>query len=421
MKGAIHMNSRTRRTLALLAALAPVIAGAPSARAQQGAPLKLGLMIPVTGVFAAPGKYMQEGLELYLRQHNNSLGGRPVQVVVADTQGNPQVGVTKVRELVEQDHVDVLFGELSAAVGVALVPYINAHRVPTIYPIVSADDLTQRTPSFYIARTGWTSSEPTQVLGDYAYKVLHYKKVATIAYDFNFGWESIGGFVASFQADGGKVSKQIWTPLVTSDYSPFLSALPRDVDAVMCSFSGSAAINFIRQYRQFGLTMPLICQGNTTDESTLADTGPSAAGIITALQYSAVLATPENTAFVKAYKGAFGHEPSYYGEATYTGAEFLDKGLQAAHGTISDPIAFIKLVRAIKAPNAPRGPVALDGYGAPVQNIYIRKVVQQGASIENAIVRTYPAVTQFWTFDHANFLAHPVYSRSYPPCNACSG
>lgn len=419
------MVSRARRLCALLAALAPVIAGAPMsaqpAVAQQGQPLKLGLMIPVTGVFAAPGKYMQEGLELYLRQHHNMLGGRPVQVVVADTQGNPQVGVTKVRELVEQDHVDVLFGALSAAVGVALVPYINAHRTPTIYPIVSADDLTQRTPSLYIARTGWTSSEPTQVLGDYAYKVLHYKKVATIAYDFNFGWESIGGFVSTFQNDGGKVTKQIWTPLVTSDYSPFLSALPRDVDAVMCSFSGSAAINFIRQYRQFGLTMPLICQGNTTDESTLADTGPSAAGIVTALQYSAVLATPANTAFVSAYKSAFGHEPSYYGEATYTGAEFLDKGLAAVHGNLGDPVAFIKTARGIKVSNAPRGPVALDGYGAPVQNIYIRKVEQSHGSLENVVVRTYPAVTQFWTFDHANFLAHPVYSRSYPPCNACSG
>jgi branched-chain amino acid transport system substrate-binding protein len=416
------MTGTLRRVAVLLTALGLLVSAAvPHAAIAQPKPLKIGLLIPTSGVFAAPGKYMQEGLELYLSQHNATLGGRKVDVVVADTQGNPAVGVTKIRELVEQEHVDVVFGPLSAAVGVAIVPYINQHKVPTIFPIVSADDLSQRTPSDFIARTGWTSSQPTQVLGDYAYKTLRYRKVATIAYDFNFGWESISGFVASFQADGGKITKQIWTPLVTSDYSSFLSAIPTDVDAVMCSFSGSAAVNFIRQYRQFGLKPALICQGNTTDESTLQETGPSAAGIVTALQYSAALTTPANRAFVAAYGKAYGHEPSYYGEATYTGAEFLDRALQKAHGEIGDAAAFIKTVRSISIPDAPRGPVKLDAYGTPVENIYIRNVVKQGDALQNAVIKTYPNVSQFWTFDPKAFLAHPVYSRTYPPCNACSG
>ena len=102
---------------------------------------------PVTGVFAAPGKYMQEGLELYLKQHNDTLAGMKVDVDVADDQGNPSVGLTQIRKLVEQDHVDVIFGPLSAAVGSAIVPYIEQHKVPAVYPIVSSDDLTQRTPS----------------------------------------------------------------------------------------------------------------------------------------------------------------------------------------------------------------------------------------------------------------------------------
>ena len=235
----------------------------------QAKTIKIGFLYPVTGVFAAPGKYMQEGLELYLKEHNNTLGGMKVEVDVADDQGNPSVGLTQIRKLVEQDHVDVVFGPLSAAVGSAIVPYIEQHKVAAVYPIVSSDDLTQRTPSEYILRTEWTSSQPTHVLGDYAYKTLKYRKVATIAYDFSFGWESLGGFIDTFQRDGGKVVKEVWTPLVTSDYSPFLSALPRDVDAVMCSYSGSAAVNFIKQYKAFGLKMPLICQGNTTDESTI--------------------------------------------------------------------------------------------------------------------------------------------------------
>jgi branched-chain amino acid transport system substrate-binding protein len=415
------MTAMIRRAAVVLTVLGLFASTIPAAAVAQQRPLRIGLLIPTSGVFAAPGKYMQEGLELYLNQHGNMLGGRRVEVIVADDQGNPAVGITKTRELVEQDHIDLLYGPLSAAVGVAIVPYIDQHKVPTIFPIVSADDLSQRTPSPYIARTGWTSSQPTQVLGDYAYKTLHFRRVATIAYDFNFGWESIGGFVASFQADGGKIVKQIWTPLVTSDYSSFLSAIPSDVDAVMCSFSGSAAVNFIRQYRQFGLKPPLICQGNTTDESTLAETGPAALNIVTALQYSAALATPANRNFVAAYTKAYGHEPSYYGEATYTGAEFLDRALQKTHGEIGDAASFIKVVRSITIPNAPRGPVRLDSYGTPVQNIYIRKVARVGDQLQNVVVKTYPNVSQFWTFDPKQFLAHPVYSRNYPPCNACSG
>jgi len=416
------MSRTLCRTAVLLTVLGFLISAAvPRPATAQQKPLRIGLLIPTSGVFAAPGKYMQEGLELYLNQHNNTLGGRKIEVVVADSQGNPAVGVTKIRELVEQEHVDLVYGPHSPAVGVAVVPYINQHKVATIFPIVSADDLSQRTPSEYIARTGWTSSQPTQVLGDYAYKTLRYRKVATIAYDFNFGWESIAGFVASFQADGGKITKQIWTPLVTSDYSSFLSAIPTDVDAVMCSFSGAAAVNFIRQYRQFGLKPPLICQGNTTDESTLQETGPSAVNIVTALQYSAALATPANRAFVAAYTKAYGHEPSYYGEATYTGAQFLEQGLIKSHGEIGDAAAFIKGVRSVVLPNAPRGPVKLDSYGTPVENIYIRNVTKQGDLLQNSVTKTYPNVTQFWTFNPKAFLAHPVYSRTYPPCNACSG
>lgn len=417
----------THRSLLRFAALAAatvlgtVSFGGPApAVAQSGTPFKIGLLLPLSGVFAAPGAYMREGLDLYLKQHHNTLAGRPIQVIAADDQGNPSVGLNQARKLVEEDHVDLLFGPLSAAVGSALLPYINQHKIPTIYPIVSSEDLTQRTPSMWIARTAWNSSQPTHVLGDYAYKVLKTRRVATIAYDFNFGWESIAGFVASFQADGGKVVKQIWTPLVTPDYSPYLSSIPRDVDAVVCSFSGSAAVNFIRQYKAFGLTMPLLCQGNTTDESTLDDTGTAALGMLTALQYSAVLDTPANKTFVAAYRSAYHHEPGYYGEATYDGAKLLDRALQKLHGNTSNAEAFARVLKHTSIPGAPRGPISFDALGNPIQNIYVRKVEQRGGHLENVVIATYPHVSQFWHFNPAAFLKNPVYSRSYPVCNACN-
>ncbi|MFN2459414.1 MAG: ABC transporter substrate-binding protein [Candidatus Velthaea sp.] len=416
------MNALRRRFFAFAAVAAAVASITwmvhPVALAQPR-PLKIGLLIPVSGVFAAPGQYMREGLELYLSSHNETLAGRKVEIVLADSQGNPQVGLTQLRKLVEQDKVDLIFGPLSAAVGSAIVPYIEEHKIPAIYPIVSSNDLTQRTVPKYIVRTAWSSSQPTHVLGDYAYKTLKYRKIATIAYDFNFGWESIAGFVAAFQADGGKVVKQIWNPLVTSDYSPYLSAIPRDVDAVACSYSGSAAVNFIHQYRAFGLKMPLLCQGNTTDESTLDETGPTAAGIITSLHYSAALETPANRAFVAAYTKKYNHEPSYYAEGTYVAAQLLDRGLQAVKGDVADGEAFIKAVKGLSLTDAPRGPLSFDSLGNPVENEYIRRVETRGGHLQNVVVQTYPKVSQFWTFDRQKFLGEPVYSRTYPQCNAC--
>jgi branched-chain amino acid transport system substrate-binding protein len=391
----------------------------PASGAAAG-PLRIGLLIPETGYLAAPGRFMREGFDLYLKQHDGRLGGREAQVFVGDTAGNPSVGLTQARRLVEQDHVTVLFGPLSAAVGSALAPYIDAHKTLAIYPIVSADDLTQRKISPYIVRTGWTSSQTTQPLGEYAYKTLRYRTAATIAYDFEFGWQGIGGFVQTFQQDGGTVTKQIWTPQTTTDFSPYLSQIPRDVDVVMCSFSGSTAINFFQQYRAFGLKMPLVCQGNATDESTLAATGPSAIDTLTALHYSAALDTPANTAFVAAYEAGYGHVPSYYADGTYVGLMFLDRALRATHGDETDAAAFAKVIRGISIPDAPRGPVALDAYGNPIENVYIRKVAEVNGALVNTVIYTYHRVTQFWTYPPAQFLAHPVYSRTYPPCNGCA-
>lgn len=415
--GHLRKLSISLTALASLSMVAAAFAQAPT-QAASLPPLKIGFLYPQTGVFAAPGQFMAEGLKLFLQQHNYTLDGRKVIVYPADTEGNPIVAVQKAQQLILQDHVNLLYGPLSAAEGSALVPTINQYKIPTIYPIVSSDNLTQRTISPYIVRTGWTSSQPTQPLGYYAYHTLNYRKVVTIGYDFSFGWESIGGFVQTFQANGGKVLKEIWSPLTTTNYAPYLSQIPTSgINAVMISFSGSAAINFIHQYKQFGLKYPLIAQGNTTDESTLAAEGPDAIGIVSALQYSAVLTNKNNQAFKSAYLKEFHHSPSYYSEGTYVGGLFLLAGLQKVHGNTSNALAFVRAMRTASVPNAPRGPIQMDSYGNPVQNIYIRKVENVGGHLENVVIHTFPMVSQFWTTKPSVFLKNPVYSNTYPVPN----
>ena len=410
---------RTARIAALL--LCAVLAGScslPLGGAGGRRPIRVGFVYPMTGVFAAPGRFMREGFELFLEQRGNRLAGRRVEVVYADSRGDAGTALAQARRLVEREGADLLFGPLTAAEGAALVPLLERYRVPAVYPVASGDDLTQRTTSDYVARTGWSSSQTTHPFGTYAYEALDYRTVAAIGFDFAFGWESVGGFARTFEELGGRVVQRLWAPTGTTDFSPYLARIPRGVDAVFVSFSGTAAIRFITQYRRAGLEAPLIAQGNTTDESTLQETGSAAVGIVSALHYSAALDTPANRAFVAAYTARFGHAPSYYAEGTYTAGLLLERALASLGGDLSEPR---RLVQAVEASSleAPRGPVRFDDYGNPIQNVYIRKVERVAGRLQNTVVYTFRDVPQFWTYDPAEFLQHPPYSRAAPQDRAC--
>jgi len=411
------MRQVVQALVACAAALALVAPGGP-ARAQQG-PIKIGFIVPITGVFAPNGRDMADGLAMALNQVGNKAAGREIQVLTEDEQGTPAVALTKARKLVEFDKVDLLMGPLLASSGYALRDYIISQKIPAIYPIVSADDLTQRLRTPWIIRTGWTSSQPNHPFGEYAAKVLKYKRIATIAYDFAFGWENVEGFQDTFEQNGGRVVRHLWPPIGAPDYSPYLSLIPRDVDAVYAAFSGGDAARFLQQYRDFGLggRIPLIGNGTFTDEHILFLERDLAKGIVSALHYSAALNTPANRAFVLAYVKRYNRVPSYYSEGAYTGALFLFKGLEAVHGRIADRDAFVAAVRSVVLPDAPRGPVRLDQWGAPIQDEYIRRVDIVKGQPQNTVIFTYPNVSQFWAANPEEYLKKPVYTRDLPPAH----
>jgi branched-chain amino acid transport system substrate-binding protein len=393
-------------------------AGGHGVGAQQG-PIKIGMIIPLTGVFASNGRDMQNGFTLALAQAGNKAAGREIQLIVEDDQGTPAQSLTKARKLVELDKVDLLAGPLTANSGYALVDYIKEQKIPALYPVVSSDDLTQRAGTSWIIRTGWSSSQPNHPFGEYAAKVLKYKRVATIAYDFAFGWETVEGFQDTFEQNGGRVVIHLWPPIGAPDYSPYLSRIPRDVDAVYATFSGGDALRFLQQYRGFGLEgrIPLIGNGTLTDEHILFEERDLAKGIITPLHYSAALQTQANRDFVRAYVKAYNRVPSYYSEATYTGALFVMKGLEAVRGRLTDRQAFVAAVRRVALPDAPRGPVHLDKWGNPLQNVYIRRVDIENGQPRNTVLFTYPNVSQFWTANPEEYLKKPVYTRDLPPAH----
>jgi branched-chain amino acid transport system substrate-binding protein len=410
------------RLVALALAVSVVVTLAPpdTTRGQSG-PIRIGMLAPLSGPFAGAGKDMVAGMQLSLEEIGQQVAGRRIELLIEDSEGNPQTALTKARKLVEQDRVHVLTGGLLAPVGYALRPFVDGARVPTTFPIIASDDLTQRNRSRWIVRTGATSSQPMHPFADWVIKNTTYRKIITLSLDHAFSWETIGGFHRVFEELGGQIVQKIWTPLNTNDYAPYIAQLRRDADAVVVALGGRFSIQFMKQYEAAGLRgrLPLLGNGVSVDETILNQMGDEAIGWITALHYSAALDNAQNQRFVRAFEAKAGKSASYFSEGTYTGCRWLVEAIKAVNGRVEDRDQFLAALRAVEIRDTVRGPLAVDAWGNPVQNVYIRKVERVGGKLQNTVIATVPAVSQFWKYNPDEYLKQPLYARDQPPCRAC--
>ena len=378
-------------------------------------PIRVGFLTIKSGPLAAGGRQMEEGLTLFLKERNYTLAGRKVELFTADTAGQPAQTKTKAQELVERDKVQVIIGPLAAFEAIAIDDYIRQAKMPIISSAAAAEDLTQRKANPWFVRAANSSAQPNHPMGEYAAKTLGYKRVATVGDDFAFGHEVIAGFQRAFEDNGGKVVQKLWSPLNVADYGTYISQLKPDVDAVFISFAGANGPRFLKQYHQYGMKTPIISNMTAVDEGVLKTMGDEALGVISSGWYSAAIDNPYNKAFVQAINRDYGADPGVYTEGTYAAGLMLEHALKAVNGRIEDRDAFMKALRGVVVDDDPRGTLRLDEYGNPVINVYIRKVERKNGKLVNTVIKTYPAVSQFWTYDPKQFLAQPVYSRDYPP------
>ena len=387
--------------------------------------LRIGFLAPITGDQAAVGKDMHDGFQMYLDDVKSDFAGAKVKFIVEDTQAKPAMAVLKAEKLVRDDKVQLLVGGLLASTGYALAPLSTREKVVYVSSIPSGDDMTQRKlKDFpYFIRASWTSSQPMQPLGQWACD-QGYKKVVTIAADYAFGYELAGGFQKAFEDCGGKVIQKIWPPIGTKDFGPYIPTIKGDADALFTVMVGPMSLQFPKQLRASGYKKPILGQGTSYDEFALPFMGDEVIGDVSALQYSAALETPKNEAFVKAYRAKYGKVPGYYSESNYTTAQLIDDVMKKTGGKWPGAEQFINIMQGLKI-DAVRGPVSFDDMRNPVQNIYIKKVEKKKmfgydkAELWNTVIKTYPNVSQFWTYGKAAFLAQPVYSRDFPPCKYC--
>ena len=406
------MNRRSFLTGSLSLAALPL--ARPAAAAES---IRVGYIGPQTGIFAQAGKDMLDGLKMAFEQVNYQAGGRKIELIEEDTEGNPATAQAKYRKLAQQDRIHVLTGVLLSNIGYALVQPIERDSLPSLF-LTTPDDLTKRRPTKWILRSNFSASQPMHALGDYAAKTLKYRRVAVIAMDNPFGHECSGGFQRVFEDAGGRVVQRIWVPLNALDFAPYLTQLPRDIDAVVQVFVAAQAVRFAKQYAEQGLKdrLPLIGIGVFTDESALRSMGDEAIGIVTALIWAPTLQTPANQTFMKLAEAKGKNPPAYFTAVMYSAGRWITAAASALEGQVEDRARFLAAIRrASETTPDPRGPITLDEYGNPTQNVYILKVERVGGKLQNTVIHTYPMVSQFWTYKPEEFLKMPAYDRNYPP------
>jgi branched-chain amino acid transport system substrate-binding protein len=412
----------TRRTLlAGTAGAAAALAQFPAPAIAQAATFKLGLLTVKTGPLAQGGIQMEQGVLTYLKEKNYTLGGRKVDFMSADTGGNPAGAKTKAQELVERDKVDVILGPLAAFELYAINEYVQQVKMPTL-SLAAADNLTQRTPNPYLLRASATSSQATQPLGHYAATELKLKHVVCITEDFAFGYEQAGGFQAAFEKGGGCVTKKLWPPLVTPDYTPYLAQIS-DCDGVWQGFAGSNPLRFMKQYATAGLKYQVVTGETGGDDALLKSFGDEAIGLVSCCPYTLDLPSDGNQRFVSEIIKNYNVIPGQYAALLYVNCQVVDAALKALSGDASDKQKFMAALKAVNLTDTPRGPLKFDHLNNVIGNIYVRRIGKEGAKyglkLWNKTIHTYENVSQFWTWPEKDFLAHPVYSRNYPPLTKC--
>jgi branched-chain amino acid transport system substrate-binding protein len=387
----------------------------PTPAVAQGAPFKIGLLTVKTGPLAQGGIQMEQGIATFLKEKANTLAGRRIELLIADTGGNPAGARTKAQEVIERDKVNVILGPLAAFELLAITDYVRDNATPLI-SLAAAEDVTQRRANPFVIRPSATSAQCCHVMGDYAAKELKYKRAATFSEDFAFGYEQMAGFQRVFEDNGGKVVKKLWPPLVTPDYTPFIAQIG-NVDCVFNGLAGSNPVKFMRSYADLGLKakIPLLAGWTAMDDALLRTLGDEAVGVISAAYYSADFGSDSNKRFVAAMQKDYNVLPGGYSAGMYVAGQCVEAAIQALGGKADDRKALADALHQVSLSDTPRGAVKFDQYGNVVGDVFIRRCERKGGALANTVIKTYPNVGQFWTYNEKEFLANPVYARDYPP------
>jgi branched-chain amino acid transport system substrate-binding protein len=381
------MFNKQMATTALAVGL--LAAAASSAAAQD--PVKIGMVMPLTGALAGAGQQVVAGARFYMQQHGGTVAGRKIELIVKDDGTVPDVGRRLTQELIVNDKVDLLAGGLTADL-MASAAMINEARKPTVIMLASTSALIEKSPWF--VRTSCTIAQSSAMMADWAIR-NGMTKVVTLVSDFAPGQEAEGLFRARFQAAGGQVAEAIRIPLQSPDFAPALQRA-RDAapQAIFLFVPSVQAGTLARQFVERGMNnsgIKLIGPGDITDDDLLPKIGDAMLGTITAHFYSAAHPSAMNKAFVAAFEKSNGSRPNFMVVSGYDGMHLIYEALRKTNGAAGSEA----LMAAMKgmAWESPRGPMSIDpATGEVVHNVYIRSVDKVDGALFNVEFSTFQAV-----------------------------
>ena len=364
-------KTNTLRT-AVAAGLAALTLSTPLLASDE--PVKVGVMLPFSGVYAALGDATRNGLKMALQEHASELHGRKIEFIEIDTEARPERAPEIASSLLDRSKADFIIGPVHSGVAMGMLKVLRGKDTVMIVPNAGAGPVTGPLCSPNVFRTSFSSWQPSYPMGKVALD-KGYKNVVTMSWNYGMGRESLDAFEESFTAGGGTITKQILVPFPQTEFQSHLSEIASlKPDAVFVFFAGGGAVKFVKDYDALGLKgkIPLLGSGFLT-EGTLEAQGPSAEGVLTTLHYADSLDTEQNNQFRASYKAQFGKSSDIYAVQGYDTGLLIVNAINQLKGDISDQDALIKAM-ATTTIHSPRGDFTFSKAHNPVQNIYLRSV-----------------------------------------------
>ena len=369
-------------------------AGAPAARAEE--PIKVGILLELSGPFAAQSKQIANGIKAYVKAHGDTVAGRRIELVMKDTTGPaPDLAKRLAQELVTRDKVSFLGGFVLTPNAMAVAPVATEAKVPTIIMNAATSVITTKSP--YFARVSFTLPQVAAPMAEWAAK-NSLKKVYTLVSDYGPGNDAEATFKKVFEAKGGQVVGSVKVPLKNPEFAPFIQRIKDSKPEAVFIFvpAGEASVAFMKAFAERGLAkagIKLIGTGDLTDDDVLPAMGDAALDVITTHHYSAAHKSPENDAFKKAYAEVAGAEgrPSFMAVGGWDGMQVIYEVVRKLSGKV-DGDAAMQVIKGM-AIKSPRGPITIDPATRDIiQDVYLRKVQKVGGKLYNIELETIPRV-----------------------------
>ncbi|MCU0911751.1 MAG: ABC transporter substrate-binding protein [Rhodobacteraceae bacterium] len=416
---------------ALYASLSAAALMAPSAVFAQDDTIKIGILVALEGAFAEGGKDGVRNVELAIQQAGGMAGGKTIETIVAPTDTTPDTTIRQARKLIEQDGVDFIIGPLSGSEGIAMRDYAKTIPDKTVINGISgALETTWVDPAENFFRFNLDGAQWGSGLGSYVVNEKGWKRVATVAADYSFGYTNFLGFAVDFCRAGGTIVERFWVPLGSSDFGGVIAALPDDVDAIYLGVGGTDAINFLNQYEQAGADTNLIGGTIMADQTVLTSQGRAKEALIGTPTSGALAEDNPDPAwqeYVKAYQDAFPEgerfpTPSLFGVGYYVATIAAIDALNEIDGDLSDGQVKFRAALADDPLATPLGEITLNENRQASGTVFINEVQEDGAGgLHNVMVGKAEGVTQTLGMTADEFRAMGLPSRDTPDCAALGG